>query len=74
MKLQARNLIKKEALAQVFPCEFCKMFNNTFLRNSSGRLLLKLEGKLFLANPESFPFQHLLLYKSMKYSFVEWIF
>ena len=27
---QACNLIKKETLAQVFSCEFCKISNNTF--------------------------------------------
>ena len=27
---QAYNFIKKEALAQVFPCEFCETFKNTF--------------------------------------------
>ena len=33
MKLQvsACNFIKKETLAPVFSCEFCKMFNNTFI-------------------------------------------
>ena len=30
MKLQACNFIKKEALAQVFPCEFCEISKNTF--------------------------------------------
>ena len=31
------NFIKKEALAQVFPCEFCEICNNTFfLQNTSG--------------------------------------
>ena len=32
LKLQADawNLIKKEALAQVFSCEFCEIFKNTF--------------------------------------------
>ena len=29
-KLQALDLNKKEALAQVFSCEFCKMSKNTF--------------------------------------------
>ena len=29
-KLQAYNFIKKEALAQVFFCEFCEVFKNTF--------------------------------------------
>ena len=28
---QAFNFIKKEALAQVFSCEFCKVFQKTFL-------------------------------------------
>ena len=32
---------KKEALAQVFSCEFCKFFKKPFLQNTSGRLLLK---------------------------------
>ena len=27
---QACNFIKKETLAQVFSCEFCKIFKNTF--------------------------------------------
>ena len=35
------NFIKKETLAQVFPCEFCKISKNTFLQNTSGQLLLK---------------------------------
>ena len=32
MKLQARpaTLLKKETLAQVFSCEFCEIFKNTF--------------------------------------------
>ena len=34
------NFIKKGALAQVFSCEFCEMSKNTFLQNTSGRLLL----------------------------------
>ena len=32
--------IKKETLAQVFSCEFCEIFKNTFLQNTSGPLLL----------------------------------
>ena len=27
-------------MAQVFPCKFCKITKNTFLQNTSGRLLL----------------------------------
>ena len=33
---------KKETLAQVFSCEFCDIFKNTFLQNNSGRLLLSI--------------------------------
>ena len=29
-KLHAATLLKKETLTQVFFCEFCKIFNNTF--------------------------------------------
>ena len=36
---EAYNFITKETLAQVFSCEFCEMFKNTFF-NTSGRLLL----------------------------------
>ena len=32
---------KVAGAAQVFSCEFCKIFKNTFLRNASGWLLLK---------------------------------
>ena len=37
---RACNFIKKETLAQVFSCEFCEILKNTFLHNTSGRLLL----------------------------------
>ena len=30
IKLQAYNFIKKETLTQVFSCEFCKIFKNTY--------------------------------------------
>ena len=30
IKLQACNFIKKETLTQVFSCEFCEIFKNTF--------------------------------------------
>ena len=29
-KVEACNFIKKDTSAQVFSCEFCKFFNNTF--------------------------------------------
>ena len=34
------NYFKIETLAQVFFCEFCEISKNTFLQNTSGRLLL----------------------------------
>ena len=34
---QSLNIIKKETLAQVFSCEFCEIYKNTFfLQNTSG--------------------------------------
>ena len=30
------NFIKKETLAQLLSCEFCKIFKNTFVQNKSG--------------------------------------
>ena len=41
IKFQALGL-HLEAQAQVFSCEFCKIAMNTFLQNSSGRLLLNI--------------------------------
>ena len=39
--LRPSTLLKKEALAQVFSCEFCKIFKNTFFteKNSERQLL-----------------------------------
>ena len=37
--IKACNFIKKETLAQVFPCEFCEISMNVFFQNTSGRLL-----------------------------------
>ena len=31
LQVEACNLIKKEALAQVFSCEFCEISKNTFI-------------------------------------------
>ena len=36
------DLIKKETLVQVFSCEFGEITKNTFLQNTSGRLLLNI--------------------------------
>ena len=36
-KKRPATLLKKETLAQVFSCEFCKIFENNFLQNASGR-------------------------------------
>ena len=44
--LRPATFIKKEALAQVFSSEFCEISKNTFLQNTSGRLLLFVK-KLF---------------------------
>ena len=41
--LRPAALLKKEALAQVFPCEFCEMSKNPFLQNtSSGSLSVQV--------------------------------
>ena len=39
--------IKKEALVQVFPVNFAKFLRTRFLQNTSGRLLLYLEPKIY---------------------------
>ena len=39
--LWACNFIKKETLAQVFPCEFTKFLSTPFLQNSCRRLFLR---------------------------------
>ena len=36
----ACNVTKKQTLAQVLSCKFCEISKNTFLQNTSGRLLL----------------------------------
>ena len=51
IKLQASmcNFIKKETLAQVFPCEFCKIFKNTyFYRTRGGCFRLQHKTLVFL--------------------------
>ena len=47
--LRACNVIKKETQAQAFSFEFCEISKNTFLQNTSGRLLL-----VFLSNLTTF--------------------
>ena len=51
--LRTVNFIEKETLAQVFPCEFCKISKNNFLQNTSGQLLLKK-----IIRSDYFPPQH----------------
>ena len=34
IKLRACNFIKKETLAQVFSCEFCEVYKNTFFHRT----------------------------------------
>ena len=41
-KRLCQNFIKKEALAQVFSCEFCKMFKNILQNTSSGSFCWQL--------------------------------
>ena len=38
-KVGLATLLKKTSLAQVLSCEFCEISKNTFLQNTSGRLL-----------------------------------
>ena len=45
---EASNFIKNETLAQVFSCEFWEISKNTFLQNSSERLLQYLDNILGL--------------------------
>ena len=49
IKLQvlACNLIKKETLAQVFSCEFCKMFKNNFFLRTPPWLLLSFSVSVY---------------------------
>ena len=42
IKLQACNFIERETLAQVFCCEFCEIFKNTFLTEHLRWVFLKL--------------------------------
>ena len=42
----ACNFMKKETLAQMLSCEFCKIFKNTFLQNTSGWLLLNRQNQI----------------------------
>ena len=39
-KVKACNSIKKKTLAKVFSIEFCEISKNTFVQNTSGRLLI----------------------------------
>ena len=45
---EACNLIKREIPTQVFSCEFCKIFKNSFNVDTSVRLLLYLQPDIFL--------------------------
>ena len=42
----ACNFIKKEALAQVFSCEFCEIFKNTFFTEDVWTIASKYKQKL----------------------------
>ena len=49
IKLQACNFIKKETLAQVFSCEFCKISKNAFYYRTPRMAASSIKGG-FLAN------------------------
>ena len=36
MRTEGCNFIKKETLTQMFPCEFCKISQKTFLQKTPG--------------------------------------
>ena len=46
--LRPATLLKKETLAQLFSCKFCKIFKNTFFTEHLRQLLLYLEKIVFL--------------------------
>ena len=46
---EACNFIKKEALAQVFSCEFCEISGNTFL-DRTPLVAASVDNKLYLTN------------------------
>ena len=52
-----------KTLAQVFSCEFCEISKNTFLQNTSGRLLLTYFYSLlrYLTEPLPWKFQRMLI-------------
>ena len=52
MQAEACNFIKKETLTQVFSCEFCELSRNTFLQNTSKRLLLESQIWISLNRPQ----------------------
>ena len=62
--VQACNFIKKETLAQMFSCEFCEIFKNTFFYGTTSGdcschndtwMILKLMGSVSLLKKRSFP-------------------
>ena len=48
LQAQACKFIKIETLAQVFFCEFAEFLRTSFLKNSSGCLLLKINNNFFV--------------------------
>ena len=49
---KACNFIKEETLAQVFSCEFCQIFNNTFLQRTSPVAASKASSEMFDRRPK----------------------
>ena len=52
LQASTSNFIKNDALAQMFSYEFYEILKNTFLQNTSGRLLMIIS---FLLNPRRSP-------------------
>ena len=55
LKAEASDFIKKVTLAQVFSCEFCEIFKNTFFIKHLRWLLLPVSKwfLLFFSNPQA---------------------
>ena len=64
---EACNFIKKETLAQVFSCEFCKISKNTFFIEHLWRLLLVLVSCGFIRGATLTSFRKNDYFQSVKY-------
>ena len=74
LQTEAGNFIRRETLAQAISCEFCEFFKNTFLQNTSRRLLLDFSIWLLLRSlpiltlfPPMFPFDLLKISENQRF-------